>query len=81
MLKNITVVGSGTMGHSIAETFALHGYDVMLYNHHQAGLDAAIIKIKDELKNSENDKKRKIIENFISIHNLETINYLNPNLD
>ncbi|ARF10798.1 hypothetical protein Hokovirus_3_71 [Hokovirus HKV1] len=38
-------------------------------------------KIKDELKNSENDKKRKIIENFISIHNLETINYLNPNLD
>lgn len=36
-------------------------------------------KIKDELKNLE--KTRKIIENFISMHNLETINSLNPNLD
>ena len=31
MIKNITVLGAGTMGHGIAETFAMHGYDVKLY--------------------------------------------------
>ena len=28
MIKDITVLGAGTMGHGIAETFAMHGYDV-----------------------------------------------------
>lgn len=31
MIRNITVLGAGTMGHGIAETFAMHGYDVNLY--------------------------------------------------
>jgi 3-hydroxybutyryl-CoA dehydrogenase len=31
MIKDITVLGAGTMGHGIAETFAMHGYDVKLY--------------------------------------------------
>jgi len=31
MIKNITVLGAGTMGHGIAETFAMFGYPVNLY--------------------------------------------------
>ena len=30
MIKNITVIGGGTMGHGIAECFAIHGYEVNL---------------------------------------------------
>lgn len=31
MIRKIAVLGAGTMGHGIAETFALHGYKVNLY--------------------------------------------------
>ena len=31
MIKRIAVLGAGTMGHGIAETFAMNGYDVNLY--------------------------------------------------
>jgi 3-hydroxybutyryl-CoA dehydrogenase len=31
MIRKIAVLGAGTMGHGIAETFALHGYPVNLY--------------------------------------------------
>lgn len=31
MIKHITVVGAGTMGHGIAETFAMYGYQVNIY--------------------------------------------------
>jgi len=31
MIKNIAVLGAGTMGHGIAETFAMFGYPVNLY--------------------------------------------------
>jgi 3-hydroxybutyryl-CoA dehydrogenase len=31
MIRNITVLGAGTMGHGIAETFAMNGYSVKLY--------------------------------------------------
>jgi len=32
MIKKIAVLGAGTMGHSIAENFALYGFDVNLYD-------------------------------------------------
>jgi len=32
MIRQIAVLGAGTMGHGIAETFALHGYPVKLYD-------------------------------------------------
>lgn len=32
MIKNIAVIGAGTMGHSIAESFALYGYSVNLFD-------------------------------------------------
>lgn len=32
MIKEISVIGAGTMGHSIAENFAIYGYPVALYD-------------------------------------------------
>lgn len=31
MIKNVTVLGAGTMGHGIAHVFARHGCKVSLY--------------------------------------------------
>jgi len=50
MIKKIAVVGSGTMGHGIAESFAMHGYDVNLYDIDGARLNAAIGEIREELE-------------------------------
>ena len=50
MIKKIAVVGSGTMGHGIAESFAMHGYDVNLYDIDNARLNEAIEEIREELE-------------------------------
>ncbi len=50
MIKNITVIGAGTMGHGIAHTFALHGYKVKIYDSFEASLKAAPAKIREELE-------------------------------
>ncbi len=49
MIQKIAVLGSGTMGHGIAESFALYGYDVNLYDTDEKRLQAAIEEIKAEL--------------------------------
>ncbi|MCF0142247.1 MAG: 3-hydroxyacyl-CoA dehydrogenase family protein [Parasporobacterium sp.] len=50
MIKNITVVGAGTMGHGIAHTFSRHGYKVNLYEPFDAVRETAMDKIKSELQ-------------------------------
>ena len=50
MIKKIAVVGSGTMGHGIAESFAMYGYDVNLYDIDETRLNAAIEEIREELE-------------------------------
>ena len=50
MINTIGVIGSGTMGHGIAESFALHGFSVKLYDVGQDVLDRALAAIRDELQ-------------------------------
>lgn len=50
MIKKIGVIGAGTMGHGIAETFALYGYDVNLYDTSEQVLAKAKELIKQELE-------------------------------
>jgi len=60
-IKNITVLGSGIMGHGIAQVSAMAGYNVVLRDIEQLFLDKAMEKIKWSL-----DKlvsKEKISEN------------------
>jgi len=40
-IKNITVLGSGIMGHGIAQVSAMAGYDVILRDIEQQFLDKA----------------------------------------
>ncbi len=41
-IKNISVIGSGTMGNGIAHTFAQFGYNVLLIDVKQEYADKAI---------------------------------------
>ncbi|NIP62783.1 MAG: 3-hydroxyacyl-CoA dehydrogenase family protein [Nitrosopumilaceae archaeon] len=45
-IKNITVLGSGVMGHGIAQVSAMSGYNVVLRDIEQKFLDKAMEKIK-----------------------------------
>lgn len=45
MIKNITVIGSGTMGNGIAHTFAQYGFQVNLVDVSQVQLDKALATI------------------------------------
>ncbi len=50
MIKKIGVVGAGTMGHAIAESFALYGYDVNMFDTGEQVLAKAKEQIKQELE-------------------------------
>ncbi len=49
MLKKIGVLGAGTMGHCIAESFAMYGYQVNVFEPNEAVSTAAVGLIVDEL--------------------------------
>jgi 3-hydroxybutyryl-CoA dehydrogenase len=75
-MKNVAVVGAGTMGNGIAHTFAQFGYNVSLIDVAQASLDKGIATITKNLdrmvakeKISENDKNDTLgrISTFTSI--------------
>ena len=51
IIKNITVLGSGIMGHGIAQVSAMAGYNVILRDIEQQFLDKAMEKIKWSLDN------------------------------
>ena len=50
MIKNIAVLGGGTMGHGVAETFAMHGFTVNLYSRSEKTRIKAKESIKLELE-------------------------------
>jgi len=50
MIKRIGVLGAGTMGHGIAEAFALHGYQVNLWDIDAAALKRGTDAIREELE-------------------------------
>lgn len=62
-IKNVTVIGAGTMGNGIAHVFAMHNYDVVLCDISEDALDRGIATITRNLdrmvakeKISEQDK-------------------------
>ena len=48
--KNIAVIGAGTMGHGIAQSFALAGYTVTLTDNNHEILEQAVPRIKGNLQ-------------------------------
>lgn len=50
MIKNIAVIGGGTMGHGIAGCFAMHGYTVKVYEYSEILRDKILENIRMELE-------------------------------
>lgn len=50
MIRNISVLGAGTMGHAIANVFAMHDYKVNLYESFNGVRNSVMSKIKSELE-------------------------------
>lgn len=50
MINNISVLGAGTMGHGIANVFAMHGYSVSLYEPCDNVRNSVLDVIKSELE-------------------------------
>jgi len=72
MIKNISVLGAGTMGHGIANVFAMNGYKVNLYEKYENIRHSAIEKIKAELEFMVN-------ENYISESKIfDTLSNITP---
>ena len=69
-MKNITVIGAGTMGNGIAHVFAMNGYDVTLADISEDALEKAIATIDKNLwrmvakEKISNVDKEKTIENI-----------------
>ena len=48
-MKNVAVIGAGTMGNGIAHTFAQNGYKVQLIDISRASLDQGLATIAKNL--------------------------------
>ncbi|MGB1316605.1 MAG: 3-hydroxyacyl-CoA dehydrogenase family protein [Flavobacteriales bacterium] len=76
-MKNITVIGAGTMGNGIAHVFAQNGFQVSLVDVSQKALDAALNTIAKNLDRQvakgrlTEDQKLKTIGNLHSFTSLE----------
>jgi len=76
-IKNITVLGSGIMGHGIAQVSAMAGYNVVLRDIEQEFLDKAMGKIKwslDKLVSKEKISENKRDEIFSRIKTIVDLN-------
>ena len=49
-MKNITVIGAGTMGNGIAHVFAMHGYEVNLIDVSSQALERGVATIRKNLE-------------------------------
>ncbi|WP_424961266.1 3-hydroxybutyryl-CoA dehydrogenase [Ekhidna sp.] len=74
-MKNISVIGSGTMGNGIAHVFAQNGYNVALIDINEAALEKAIATItknldrmvqKEKISESDKESALKNISTFTS---------------
>ena len=76
-IKNITVLGSGIMGHGIAQVSAMAGYNVVLRDIEQQFLDKAMGKIKwslDKLVSKEKISEEQRDEIFSRIKPIVDLN-------
>ncbi len=69
-IKNITVIGAGTMGNGIAHVFAQHGYNVTLTDVSQEQLDKALVTIS---KNLDRQVAKGLLEEAGKAHTLGNI--------
>ncbi len=71
-MKNIAVIGSGTMGNGIAHTFAQHGYHVQLIDISQESLDKGMATISKNLDRMVTKEKITTEEKESTLQNITT---------
>ncbi|MDG2194756.1 MAG: 3-hydroxybutyryl-CoA dehydrogenase [Polaribacter sp.] len=71
-MKNIAVIGSGTMGNGIAHTFAQFGYQVQLIDISQPALDKAIVTITKNLDRMVSKDKITEADKAVTLNNITT---------
>lgn len=79
-MKNITVIGAGTMGNGIAHVFAQHGYEVRLFDIQQSSLDKALATIE---KNMDRQVSKELIsaeDKDAALGRLSTSTELDPSV-
>jgi 3-hydroxybutyryl-CoA dehydrogenase len=76
-MKKITIIGAGTMGNGIAHVFAIHGFNVKLFDIHKESLDRAIKTIEKNMSRQVEKGILTATEAESSIGNIELINELN----
>ncbi|WP_443943691.1 3-hydroxyacyl-CoA dehydrogenase family protein [Pedobacter sp. AW1-32] len=72
MIKNISVIGSGTMGNGIAHTFAQFGFSVKLVDINQSALDAALNTIVKNLDRQITKGHLTEQQKYDTLNNIET---------
>lgn len=71
-MKNITVIGAGTMGNGIAHVFAQNGFNVTLVDISQAALDKALATIEKNLNRQVSKGKLSEDEKTTTLANLSS---------
>ena len=76
-MKKITIIGAGTMGNGIAHVFAIHGFNVKLFDIHKESLDRAIKTIEKNMSRQVEKEILTATEAESSLGNIELINEMN----
>ncbi len=71
-MKNIAVIGAGTMGNGIAHVFAMNGYQVALVDLNQQALDKALVTIGKNLDRMINKEKISEADKSNTLGNIQT---------
>ena len=75
-MKNITVIGAGTMGNGIAHVFAQNNYSVSLVDVAQGSLDRAISTITKNLDRMVKKEKITVADKIATLNNITTFTSL-----
>ena len=80
-MKNISVIGAGTMGNGIAHVFAQNGYQVNLIDVSQNALDKAVLTISKNLDRMVNKEKITEEKKNLTLNNLNTLTDLQEGVE
>lgn len=75
-MKNISVIGSGTMGNGIAHVFARYGFDVSLVDIHEESLTKAIATIEKNLDRQVNKQQITATQKEAALQRIQTFTEL-----
>ncbi|MEM9992403.1 MAG: 3-hydroxyacyl-CoA dehydrogenase NAD-binding domain-containing protein, partial [Bacteroidota bacterium] len=72
-MKNIAVIGAGTMGNGIAHVFAMNGYAVQLIDVSAAALERALATIEKNLDRQVKKERISEADKTATLANLQTV--------